>query len=67
MPPAAPFVVPLRAALDAISPAEILGAIIVTLIAIWILFVIGARIYAGAILQTTGRMRLRDAWRASRD
>ncbi len=67
VPPAAPFVVPLRAALDAISPAEILGAIVVTLIAIWILFVIGARIYAGAILQTTGRMRLRDAWRASRD
>jgi ABC-2 type transport system permease protein len=67
IPPAAPFVVPLRAALDAISPAEVVGAIVLTLIAIWILFVIGARIYAGAILQTTGRMKLRDAWRASRD
>jgi hypothetical protein len=39
----------------------------VTLIAVWLLFVVGARIYAGAVLQTTGRMKLRDAWRASRE
>ncbi|MFI5291428.1 MAG: ABC transporter permease [Candidatus Limnocylindrales bacterium] len=67
VPPAAPFVVPLRAALDAISLPEMLGAIVVTLIAVWLLFVVGARIYAGAVLQTTGRMKLRDAWRASRE
>ena len=33
---------------------------------IWVLFVIGARVYSGAVLQTGGRIKLRDAWRASR-
>jgi hypothetical protein len=30
-----------------------------------VLFTIGARVYAGAVLQTTGRMKLRDAWRSA--
>ena len=34
--------------------------------AIWVLFVVGGRVYSGAVLQTGGRMKLRDAWRASR-
>jgi ABC-2 type transport system permease protein len=67
LPPAAPFVVPLRAALDAISPIEVIGAIAVTILAIYVLFVVGARVYAGAVLQSTGRMKLRDAWRAAVD
>ena len=58
--------VPLRAAFDAISPAEIGLSMLVTMAGIWVLFVIGARIYAGAILQTAARMRLRDAWRGGR-
>jgi ABC-2 type transport system permease protein len=65
VPPAAPMVVPLRAALDAISPIEIGLSIVVTMIAIYALFVVGARVYAGAVLQTAGRMKLRDAWRAA--
>jgi ABC-2 type transport system permease protein len=64
-PPAAPMVVPLRAALDAIGPIEIALSIVVTIIAIYALFVVGARVYAGAVLQTAGRMKLRDAWRAA--
>ena len=63
-PPAAPMVVPLRAALDAITPIEIVLSIVVMLAAIWILFVVGARVYAGAVLQTGSRMKIRDAWRA---
>jgi ABC-2 type transport system permease protein len=66
LPPTVPFVVPMRAAFDAISAAEIGGAIVVTVAAIWLLFEVGARIYSGAVLQTTGRMKLRDAWRAGR-
>jgi ABC-2 type transport system permease protein len=66
LPPTAPFVVPMRAAFDAIPPWEIGGAIVVTAAAIWLLFEVGARIYSGAVLQTTGRMKLRDAWRAGR-
>jgi ABC-2 type transport system permease protein len=66
LPPTAPFVVPMRAAFDAIAPWEIGLAIIVTVATIWLLFEVGARIYSGAVLQTTGRMKLRDAWRAGR-
>lgn len=65
IPPAAPFVVPLRAAFDAISPIELLLSAGVTIVAIWVLFVVGARVYAGAVLQTTGRMKIRDAWRSA--
>jgi ABC-2 type transport system permease protein len=65
LPPSAPFVVPLRAALEAIEPWEIGLAILSTLVGIWVLFAIGARVYAGAVLQTTGRMKLRDAWRSA--
>ena len=53
----------MRAAFDAIPPWEIGGAIVVTVATIWLLFEVGARIYSGAVLQTAGRMRLRDAWR----
>jgi ABC-2 type transport system permease protein len=59
------MVVPLRAAFDAIAPWEVAGSIAVTLVAIYALFVIGGRVYAGAALQTMGRMKLRDAWRSS--
>jgi ABC-2 type transport system permease protein len=65
VPPAAPFVVPLRAAFDAITPIEIALSIALTVAAIWGLFVVGARVYAGAVLQTAGRMKIRDAWRSA--
>lgn len=65
LPPSAPFVVPLRVAYDAITPIEIVVSIVITLAGIWGLFAVGARVYAGAVLQTGGRMRLRDAWRAA--
>lgn len=65
IPASAPFVVPLRAAFDAISGVEVAIAIVVTVAAIWVLFAIGARVYAGAVLQTAGRMKIRDAWRSA--
>lgn len=65
LPPSAPMVVPLRAAFDAIPAWEIAASIVVTVAAIYGLFVIGGRVYAGAALQTTGRMKLRDAWRSA--
>jgi ABC-2 type transport system permease protein len=64
LPPSAPFVVPLRAAFDAIGPIEILLSIAITVATIWGLFSIGARVYAGAVLQSAGRMKIRDAWRS---
>jgi ABC-2 type transport system permease protein len=65
LPPSAPFVVPLRAAFDAIPSWQIGLSAVITAIAIWVLFVIGARVYAGAVLQVGGRMKLRDAWRSA--
>jgi ABC-2 type transport system permease protein len=65
IPMSAPFVVPLRAAFDAIGPIEIVAAVLVTVAAIWVLFLVGARVYAGAVLETAGRTRIRDAWRSA--
>jgi ABC-2 type transport system permease protein len=65
IPPVSPMVVPLRAALGSIEPWEIVGSAILMLGAIWVLFVVGGRVYSGAVLQTGARVRLRDAWRAS--
>jgi hypothetical protein len=39
--------------------------VVVTVAAIWALFAVGARVYAGAVLQTAGRTKLRDAWRSA--
>jgi len=66
LPPVSPMVVPLRAALGAIEPWEIALSIGLMVAAIWALFVIGGRVYSGAVLETTGRVGLRTAWRASR-
>jgi len=66
LPLSAPMVVPLRAALGAIEPWEVVASIAVMVAAILLLFEAGARVYAGAVLQGGGRMKLRDAWRASR-
>jgi ABC-2 type transport system permease protein len=65
VPVSAPMVVPMRAALGAISPIEIAISVVVTVVAIYALFVLGGRVYSGAALQTAGRMRLRDAWRSA--
>jgi ABC-2 type transport system permease protein len=65
IPPAAPFVVPLRAAFDAIPPWQVGLSVLLTVIAIYLLFIVGARVYAGAVLQTGGRMKIRDAWRSA--
>ena len=65
LPPSAPFVVPLRAAFDAIPAWQVGLSVLITIAGIWILFVIGARVYAGAVLQVAGRMKLRDAWRSA--
>jgi ABC-2 type transport system permease protein len=65
IPPISPMVVPLRAALDAIPPWQIGLAVVVNAIAIALLLEFGGRVYSGAVLQTAGRMKLRDAWRAA--
>jgi ABC-2 type transport system permease protein len=65
LPPSAPFVVPLRAAFDAIPLWQIGVSALITIAGIWVLFAIGARVYSGAVLQVGGRIKLRDAWRSA--
>jgi ABC-2 type transport system permease protein len=65
IPFSAPMVVPMRAALGAITPIEIMISAGITIVAIWVLFVVGGRVYSGAALQTAGRIKLRDAWRSA--
>ena len=66
IPPVAPMVVPLRTALGAIEPWEVVVSAAVTVATIWVLFVVGGRVYSGVILRTGGRIGLREAWRISR-
>jgi ABC-2 type transport system permease protein len=63
LPPSAPFAVPMRAALGAISPVEIALSIAITVVAIWVLFGVAARVYSGAVLKTGGLVSIREAWK----
>jgi ABC-2 type transport system permease protein len=65
IPPVSPMVVPLRAALGAIEPWEIILSALLMAATVWLLFVFGGRVYSGAVLRTGSRMGLRDAWRAA--
>lgn len=63
----APFVVPVRAALDAIPAWQYAAAVLLTAGTIVGLTFVGGRIYAGALLRYGGRTKLREAWRSAGD
>ena len=65
LPPVAPMVVPLRAALGAIEPWEIAPVGRPDGRAIWALFVVGGRVYPGPSSRPPAGCKLRDAWRAA--
>jgi len=65
VPLTAPFVVPVRVALDAIAPWEYVLAVLITLASIVALLFIAGRIYAGGLLQFGGKIKIRDAWRSA--
>jgi ABC-2 type transport system permease protein len=56
---------PVRIALGSASPAEIVLALAVLLGSTALMVPLAGRLYAGAVLQTGGRVKLRDAWRAA--
>jgi len=57
----APFMVPMRSAFGAITTAETLLAVTICLVTIPLLTWVAGRVYAGAVLNTGGRMKLADA------
>lgn len=65
VPPTAPFVVPVRTALQAIPAWQYIGALVLCLVAIGLLTVVAGRIYAGGLLRYGGRVGVREAWRSA--
>ena len=64
-PPLAPMVMPIRAAAGSAPAWEQLLAVALMLASTAALVPLAARIYAGALLRTGRRVRLREAWRAA--
>jgi ABC-2 type transport system permease protein len=67
LPPVAPIAYPARIAAGAVPLWENLLAVAVTLAAVVGVVRIAARIYAGALLAQGSRIKLRQAWRASKE
>jgi ABC-2 type transport system permease protein len=65
VPVSAPLIMPARIALGAASVPEVLAAVALTVACIALLVPLGGRLYAGAVLRTGGKVRLREAWRAA--
>lgn len=65
LPPWAPFVMPVRIAAGVAQPWEVGVAIVGTMIGAVFLVWVGSRIYAGALLRTSGKVKFREAWRAA--
>ncbi len=63
LPPSAPIIMPLRAALVDVPAWQLTLAVIFMLGGIYGLFRVGARLYRNAVLHTGARLRFRDAWR----
>jgi ABC-2 type transport system permease protein len=61
----APFVVPVRAALDAIPAWQYIASVVIVIATTVGLVLVAGRIYAGGLLRFGTRVKLRDAWRSA--
>lgn len=66
LPPVAPLTMPVRVAGGDAAGWEIVASVLITLAAIAVLVPLAARLYAGAVLRTGARVKLRAAWTAGR-
>jgi ABC-2 type transport system permease protein len=66
VPGLSPLVMPVRMAGGAVAWWEVLLAVVIQLVAIALVVRLGGRIYAGALLRTSGKTKLREALRAER-
>lgn len=67
IPPASPVAFPARIGAGAVPLWEILLGVALTAAATYGVIRLAARIYAGALLSASGRVKLRQAWRASKE
>ena len=65
VPITAPFVVPVRAALQSIPAWQYILALVICLVTIGVLTVLAGRIYAGGLLRYGGRVGVREAWQSA--
>ncbi len=65
VPLTAPFVVPVRTALEAIPAWQYLAALVICVATIVVLTFVAGRIYAGGLLRYGGRVGVREAWRSA--
>ena len=64
VPGLSPLVMPVRMAAGGVAWWEVVVAVVLMLVAIVLVVRLGGRIYAGALLRTSGRTKLREALRA---
>jgi ABC-2 type transport system permease protein len=65
LPPTAPLIVPLRIAAGDIAPWQVGVTLAIMLASTVAVVLLASRIYAGAILRTGARVKLKDAWRSA--
>ena len=66
VPGLSPLVMPVRMAAGAAAWWEVVLAVVLMLVAIALVVRLGGRIYAGALLRTSGKTKLREALQAER-
>jgi ABC-2 type transport system permease protein len=66
LPPVAPMILPIRIAAGEAAAWQIALSLAVMLVSIVAVVLGAARLYAGAVLQTGARVKLRDAWTGAR-
>ena len=65
IPLTAPFVVPVRAALEAIPVWQYVASLVICILFIGVATRVAGRIYAGGLLRYGGRVRVREAWQSA--
>jgi ABC-2 type transport system permease protein len=65
LPPTAPLIVPLRIASGDIAAWQVGVTLAIMLASTVVVVLLASRIYAGAILRTGARVKLKDAWRSA--
>lgn len=65
VPLTAPFVVPVRTALQAIPVWQYGAAVVISLVTLVVLTGVAGRIYAGGLLRYGSRVKVREAWRSA--
>lgn len=65
LPISSPLAMPVRMLLGSASTGEVLLSLAILIGSTAVLIPLAARVYAGAVLRTGAKMRIRDAWRAA--